>query len=500
MPPGILAGMPPFAAGLLVFATSAAVLVIEILASRLLAPYVGETLETYTAIIGTVLAGIALGAFAGGRLADRTEPRGLLGPTIVLGGALTLAIIPIVGAFGPALVGGGAPATVILTCLAFFAPATVLSAVSPMVVKLQLGTLDETGSVVGRLSAIGTAGAIVGTFVTGFVLVAAFSTRPTLLALGAAVVAGGLGVHLALRTAAVPARQPLTAIVVFGLLGAGVTAVTPTPCDVETAYYCASIRTGIPPCEGLTLYLDRLSHSCVHPGEPERLDFTYAQIMSDVLATMAPEGQALDALHIGGAGFSLPRYLAATRPGSTSLVLELDGRLVDLARERLGVVTGPDLRVQVGDARTGVLDQPDDAHDLVIGDAFGGVAVPWHLTTVEFSREVRRTLRPDGVYAVNLIDYGDLGFARAEVATLREVFDEVAVIAPPERLARRAGGNFVLVASDAPLATDAALARNAARGDDDAVLTGADLDAFVDGAPVLRDDRAPVDQLLTPQI
>ncbi len=491
--------MPPFAAGLLVFSASAAVLVIEILAARLLGPYVGDTLETYTAIIGTVLAGIALGAFAGGRLADRSDPRGLLGPTLVLGGALTLAIIPIVAAFGPALVGGGAPATVILSALAFFGPAAVLSAVSPMVVKLQLDALEETGSVVGRLSAIGTAGAIVGTFLTGFVLVAAFPTRPTLLALGAAVIAGGLGLHLALRTAGTRTRQPLAAMLAVGLFGAGATAVAPSTCDVETAYYCASVETGIPPCEGLTLYLDRLSHSCVHPGDPERLDFTYTQIIGDLLATAAPEGEPLDALHIGGAGFSLPRHLAATRPGSRSLVLELDGALVDLARERLGVVTGPDLGVRVGDARTGLLEQPDDAYDVVIGDAFGGVAVPWHLTTAEFSREVRRTLRPDGFYAVNVIDHGDLGFARAEVATLRSVFDHVAVIAPPARLARRAGGNFVLVASDAPLPLDAALARNAARGDDDAVLTGADLDAFVGGGPVLRDDLAPVDQLITPQ-
>ena len=487
--------MPPVAAGLLVFATSAAVLVIEILASRLLAPYVGETLETYTAIIGTVLAGIALGAFVGGRLADRTDPRALIGPTIMLGGALTLAILPIVGAFGPPLLGGGAPATVILTSLAFFGPATVLSAVSPMVVKLQLATLEETGSVVGRLSALGTAGAIVGTFVTGFVLVAAFPSRPTLLVLGVLVVLGGVGVHLALRTRT---RQPVAAILVLGLFGAGFTAVTPSPCDVETAYYCASVETGLPPCDGLTLYLDTLRHSCVHPDDPKRLDFTYAQIMGDVITTLAPEGQPLEALHIGGAGFSLPRWLAASRPGSGSLVLELDPTLVQIAEDRLGLVTGPDLRVDVGDARLGLEQQPDDAYDLVIGDAFGGLAVPWHLTTREFTAEIARTLRPGGIYAVNLIDYPPLGFARAEAATLRDVFAHVAVIAPRERLNRAGGGNFVLVGSDQPIATEAILAANAARADNDAVATGPALDAFIGDTQILRDDYAPVDQLLTP--
>ena len=79
--------MPKLAAAALVFVCSAAVLMLEILAGRLLAPYVGISLETYTSIIGTVLAGIAVGAWGGGKLADRIDPRRLLGPTVALGGA-----------------------------------------------------------------------------------------------------------------------------------------------------------------------------------------------------------------------------------------------------------------------------------------------------------------------------------------------------------------------------------------------------------------------------
>jgi len=143
-------------------------------------------------------------------------------------------------------------------------------------------------------------------------------------------------------------------------------------------------------------------------------------------------------------------------------------------------------------------DQPAGAYDLVIGDAFGGLAVPWHLTTQEFVAQVRRTMTDDGVYAVNLIDYPPLGFARAEAATLRSVFAHVALIAPRTRINGVAGGNFVLVASDAPLDLEAISAANQARGDDDEIASGERLDAFIDGAPVLTDDYAPVDQLLTP--
>lgn len=479
------------------FLTNAAVLVIEILAARLLAPYVGDTLETYTAIIGTVLAGISLGSVVGGRLADRRDPRGLLGPILVIGGTLTLLTLPILAFVGPAFVGGGAIGSVLLAFLCFFAPATVLSAVSPTIVKLQLDRLEETGTVVGRLSALGTAGAIAGTFVTGFALVAAFPTRPVMLAVGVLLVLGGVGLHLGLRART---DQPVAMVAVVGLLGAGMTSVVPTPCEYETAYYCARIVDGAgdpdAACGGRLLYLDLLMHSCVYLDDPARLDFTYAQSMSDVIAAMAPEGQPLDALHIGGGGFTMPRYLEAVRPGSESLVLEVDATLVDIARRELGLETGPDLRVRVGDARTALREQPDDGYDLVIGDAFGDLAVPWHLTTREVVAEIRRTLRPDGIYAINLIDYPPFGFARAEIATLQREFAHVAAMAPQDRLDGLEGGNFVLVASDAPLPVEAIAARNAERGDDDVVLTSPPLDEFVGDAIVLTDDYAPVDQLL----
>src|SRR5690606_4195883 len=141
-------------------------------------------------------------------------------------------------------------------------------------------------------------------------------------------------------------------------------------------------------------------------------------------------GEAIDALHVGGGGFTLPNYLAATRPGTDSHVLELDPGIVDLARDRLGLVTGPQLTVDVGDARIGIDSVSTDAFDLVMGDAFGSRSVPWHLATVEFVREVDRVLRDDGMYVINVIDGPQMRFAKAETATLQDVFEHVVVIAP----------------------------------------------------------------------
>lgn len=484
------------------FFTSAAVLVLEILAARLLAPYVGVTLETYTGIIGTILAAIAVGTWLGGRLADRIDPRSLLGPILLLGGALSLAVTPLIRLFGALELGTGPGAVIVLAFIGFFAPAAVLSAVPPTVIKLQLKDLAETGRTVGRLSALGTAGAIFGTFSTGFVLVAALPSTPIVVTVAVALlVTGGVTTALLRRAGdAPPRRGPLVAAVALvvpaGLLGV-ITDRTLNRCEVESTYFCARVVADLAPCEdGLTLYLDTLRHSCVHVDDPRRLDFSYTQILSDVIATVAPDGAPLAALHVGGGGFSLPRYLEAANPGSSSMVLELDPALVAIARERFALTTSESLQVRVGDARLGIRDQPTDGFDLVVGDAFGGLAVPWHLTTIEFVTEIDRVLGDGGTYAVNLIDRPPFRFAAAEAATLRAVFDHVAVIAPAARLAGGSGGNLILVASDAPIDVDAVMTRNAARGDDDTALTRSALDAFIGDAQPLTDDYAPVDQLL----
>ena len=156
--------------------TAGSVLVMEIVASRLLAPYVGVTLQTYTAIIGVVLAGISGGTWLGGRIADRFDPGWLLGPVLIAGGALVMASSPALHLVATVSGDSGAAGAVLLAGAAFLLPAAVLSMVSPILVKLSLRDLEHTGREVGRISALGTAGAIVGTFVSGFLLVATLAS------------------------------------------------------------------------------------------------------------------------------------------------------------------------------------------------------------------------------------------------------------------------------------------------------------------------------------
>jgi spermidine synthase len=495
--------LPDRLAAGIVFLAAAAVLVLEIVALRMVGPYVGITLQTSSGVIGVALGAIAYGAWTGGALADRIDPHKLLAPAFALAAVQTAVTLPLVRWLGELLRGSGVVGTLILAALAVFIPAALLSAITPIVVKMQLADTGRTGRVVGSLSGIGTLGAITATLATGFVLVAALRTSVILLTLAAvlAVVAGLLWYYL--RSPAPVAageagggRRAIAGLAVLAVAGAGLTGVVPTPCDIETAYHCARIEADPERPGGRLLLLNGARHSYVDLNDPTHLEFGYTQWMGAVVDLQAAAGEPIRALHIGGGGFTMPRYVSATRPDSTNRVLELDGRLVALDQERLAVTPGPDLSIVVGDGRISLTREPAGTYDIVIGDAFGHLAVPWHLTTREFVADVARVLRPGGSYALNVIDYPPGRLIRAELATLMDVFPHVALIAPDAAIEGRTGSNFVLVASGQPLPVDAVRAAVAEVPKPASVLDGESLVQFRGDARVLTDDYAPVDQLL----
>lgn len=238
------------------------------------------------------------------------------------------------------------------------------------------------------------------------------------------------------------------------------------------------------------LTVDGAPQSYVDLDEPGHLEFEYARRLGFALDLVDGPGRPLDAVHLGGGALTLPRYLAATRPGSRQHVAEADRGLLDLITERLPLPEGSGIAVHAADARAWLEAAPDDSADVIVADVFGGSRVPAHLTSLAYAREAERVLRAGGVYLANLADGAPFGFLRSQLATFAAVFEELALVAEPGVLRGRRFGNAVLVASHRPFDT-AGLARRAAADAFPArVEHGAALRDFTGGARPVRDADA----------
>ncbi|MFI2607577.1 spermidine synthase [Kitasatospora sp. NPDC018619] len=203
---------------------------------------------------------------------------------------------------------------------------------------------------------------------------------------------------------------------------------------------------------GWLLTLDGTPQSYVDLAEPTHLEFEYTRRLGHLADALAPAGEPLDVLHLGGGALTLPRYLAATRPGSRQRVVDVDGPLLDLVAEVLPWQgPGVDVTATVGDARAALAATPAGSQDLVIADVFHGSRTPAHLTSVEFLRLAAAALRPGGCYAANLADGPPLAFAKAQAATVRAVFPYACLVAEAPVLRGRRYGNILLAGSTAPL-------------------------------------------------
>jgi hypothetical protein len=226
---------------------------------------------------------------------------------------------------------------------------------------------------------------------------------------------------------------------------------------------------------GWLLSVDDVAQSYVDLDDPKHLEFDYVRRIGDVIDCLPPPGAALEALHVGGGACTLPRYVAATRPGSRQLVLDADGPLIELVREELDLRSVPSLRVRISDGREGIATRHDASADLVVVDAFQRAEMPGGLATIECIRDIARILRPSGTLLVNISDGPGLPFARRVIATLSEVFGHVVLLAEPSVLRGRRFGNLVLSASATELPMDALRARAASAVFPSRCVTGSEL-------------------------
>ncbi|MFF5511728.1 spermidine synthase [[Kitasatospora] papulosa] len=264
----------------------------------------------------------------------------------------------------------------------------------------------------------------------------------------------------------------------------------PIPVIRDTDHGTARLLPDVDRDRAWLLTVDGSPQSYVDLDEPEHLEFEYVRRLGHVVDRAAAPGAPLDAVHLGGGALTLPRYVAATRPGSRQDVAEADRGLAELVRDHLPLPDRADVTVHGADARAWIEKAPEGSADLLIADVFGGSRVPAHLTSVEYARAAGRVLRGDGVYAANLADGAPFGFLRSQLANFAAVFEDIALIAEPAVLRGRRFGNAVLLASHAPLDVPPLTRLCAADVFPARVEHGAALRRFVGGAKTVRDSEA----------
>jgi spermidine synthase len=511
----------------LAFFSSLCAMALELLATRVVADQTGNSLYTWTSVIGVVLAGLSLGSYLGGRLSDRFAAARLLGCLLPAASAACAATLVLAYAFsvsGP-FHGWHWPAVVFCTVLGiYFLPALLLGAFGPIAVRLAVerattdwgSTASAIGRTIGAVSASSAAGSIGGTLASGFWLIPLVGSRSLTLLLAALL--AGAGVALGRRRWL---HLAWTGVMVLGLVATRANLpimsrwehaelFRPPSSDAfnaESAYQHVRVYDSVSDKDGArtvhVLALDYLIHGYVDPGDPTFLNYDYERIYRDVAVRYAGTKTRVSAFFLGGGSYTFPRWLMRRWPGSVPVVAEIDPMVLEANHRALGLPRDTPIRTLLGDARNSVDDLgPADRFDFFFGDAFNDLSVPYHLTTLEFSRKVHGHLAPGGAYLVDVIDSYPSGlFLGAFVNTLRQVFRHVYVFCTDPKGVTPQRDTFVVAASDVELDTTGWEPHHGTDFEG-SVLTRrnvADLVARA-GARILTDDDAPVENLMAPVV
>lgn len=415
---------------LIAFLTGAAVLVLEIVGARLIAPVFGTSTYVWTAMIGVILGSLAVGYAVGGKLADRDNPANFLRRLLLVSAIFVLLMgfmqQPVLETIARMQLDLRVSA-LLAAVLLFGLPSLLIGMVSPHLAKLRVTSLETTGSSIGRLEAAGALGSIAGTFACVYVLLGAFGSRSIVV---------GVGVVLLLTAVIGDSDNGASdgrKLLVSGLLVAFfvATVINSNPAnilaDVDTAYARYQVRTEFDGTQRVNyLVMDRSGIQSAAAQNSDQLLFAYTRQFTAAADAYGELGRVLT---IGGGAYTFPAYLSKSHSGVTVDAVEIDPALETLAAKYFNYRPSPRLRVYNADGRS-YLNTNQTRYDLVYMDAFSSLSPPFQLTTRETVARINRSLVPDGVAVVNVIaayEGGRSAYARATLETYRSAFRYVSL-------------------------------------------------------------------------
>ncbi len=487
--------------GVTVFISSAILLVLEITAGRLIAPYVGVTIYSWTSIIGVILAGLSFGNWLGGWLADRGAGETTIGIVLALSAAASLLSLYALTLVAPLIQGSQLDllsSSFVYVLSMFFLPSVLLGIPTPLLTTLGLGLDDRAGRIVGRMHALAALGSICGTFLTGFVLIQYLGSRLIILSSAIALVLVALPFFRGARK-----RHALAVMVAVITIG-GLTWQQQgfaNPCDRESSYFCLRVVDAsdqVPFGTARAMVLDHLVHGINHASEPGMLVAPYVHLMQE-LADRHFAGQGDRPRHYffaGGGSFTQPRALQSLDPSARVTVAEVDPTVTALARERM-YLSLDGIEVIHGDARNILWRRHDRLYDVIVTDAFHDIAIPYHLVTHEYIELARSRLQPGGLFTTNVVDaFPNPRMVKSLLKTLQRSFAQVDVWLDeiPDEPRRM---TFVIAASDRAFNDDVLYAqrgfeRRWLRINEPLLNSG---DRLAD-LPIFSDDYVPVERLI----
>jgi predicted membrane-bound spermidine synthase len=431
---------------------SASSMVVEIVAGRMIAPYVGMSLYTWTAIIAVVLAGFSIGNWMGGKIASSkiTTALKISGgvmmfaaiSTACAGWMLRLLATPIISNTSEPLI-----AITLISTGAFFLPSVLAGIPAPILTVAAMRGRHNSEYALGLMYAVGAFGAIIGTLAAGFALIPHFGSTYTLILVSLVYIASSI---LCFWLGKSRMRQ-----LVVTIPGAVILFLTslhvldqPQVCDHESEYFCIRVVDLDPlrPDETKLMVIDHLAHGISNLTNPRIMYTPHAALLDGLARQRMKARDTFNSFHIGGGTYSIPRAWY-DRGLSDITVAEIDPVVTEVATKNFWLDREA-IRIEHEDARL-LLQRENMKYDVIIGDAFTDIAVPEHLITVEFFELVNQRLKADGVFLMNFMDNVERLDAFSAVAvSLQSVFKNVEVwteASSPQKGERRV---FVFLASD----------------------------------------------------